>query len=70
MSSQANVHPGRMNKDGTYSDARVLSPLELFILNSLPESFNPPAETSEILIRQVMGECIPPLLLKKIFTKI
>lgn len=70
MSSQANVHPGRRKKDGTYSDARVLSPLELFILNSLPEDFCPPTNTSEILIRQVMGECIPPLLLKKIFSKI
>lgn len=70
MSSQANVHPGRKKEDGTYSDARVLSPLELFILNSLPEDFCPPSSTSEILIRQVMGECIPPLLLKKIFSKI
>lgn len=70
MSSQANVHPGRKNKAGTYSDARVLSPLELFILNSLPADFSPPPETSEILIRQVMGECIPPLLLKKIFNKL
>jgi DNA (cytosine-5)-methyltransferase 1 len=67
MSSQANVHPGRALNDGSYSDARVLSPLELFILNSLPEDFNPPKNTPEILIRQVMGECIPPLLIKKIF---
>ena len=37
ISSQANVHPGRKKSDGTYSDARVLSLLELFILNSLPE---------------------------------
>lgn len=67
ISSQSNVHPGRKKSDGSYSDARVLSLLELFILNSLPEEFNPPHETSEILMRQVMGECIPPLLIKKIF---
>ena len=67
MSSQANVHPGRRKPDGTYSDARVLSLRELFILNSLPSDFNPPEESGEILLRQVMGECIPPLLLKKIF---
>lgn len=67
MSSQANVHPGRKMKNGLYSDARVLSLHELFILNSLPADFSPPEETSEILLRQVMGECIPPLLIKKIF---
>ena len=33
ISSQRNVHPGRLNPDGTYSDARVLTPLELMILN-------------------------------------
>ncbi len=70
ISSQANVHPGRKRRDGTYSDARVLSLMELFILNSLPQEFNPPSNFSEILIRQVMGECIPPLLLKKIFEEI
>ncbi len=70
MSSQANVHPGRKKKDGTFSDARVLSPLELFILNSLPENLDFPNDTPEILIRQVMGECIPPLLLKKLFETI
>ena len=67
MSSQANVHPGRRKPDGTFTDARVLSLHELFILNSLPAEFNPPKQTSEVLLRQVMGECIPPLLLKKLF---
>lgn len=70
MSSQANVHPGRLIRDGIYSDARVLSLLELFILNSLPHNFTPPEDTPELLLRQVLGECIPPLLLKKIFEKI
>jgi len=70
MSSQANVHPGRLLSNGKYSDARVLSLLELFVLNSLPENFDPPRETSELLLRQVMGECIPPLLLKTIFEKL
>ena len=35
ISSQRNVHPGRLLDDGTYSDARVLTPYELMILNSV-----------------------------------
>lgn len=64
ISSQRNVHPGRRLGDGTYSDARVLTPLELFILTSLPRDWNIPEDTPEILIRQVIGESIPPLMIK------
>jgi len=70
ISSQLNVHPGRKLKDGTYSDARVLSPLELMILSSLPKNWNIPDKTSEILIRKCIGECIPPLLMKNILSQI
>jgi DNA (cytosine-5)-methyltransferase 1 len=66
ISSQSNVHPGRKLKDGTYSDARVLSVRELFILSSIPEDLNLPSNISEILIRNLVGECVPPLLLKNI----
>lgn len=66
ISSQRNVHPGRLKKDGTYSDARVLTPYELMVLTSLPKDWNIPDDTSEILIRQVIGESIPPLMVKKI----
>jgi DNA (cytosine-5)-methyltransferase 1 len=66
ISSQRNVHPGRLKKDGTYSDARVLSLLELFILSSLPPDWDPPNNTPELLIRQSIGESIPPLMIKKI----
>jgi len=66
ISSQRNVHPGRMKPDGTYSDARVLTPYELMLLTSLPTDWNPPDNTPEILIRQVLGESIPPLMIKKI----
>lgn len=66
ISSQLNVHPGRKLKDGTYSDARVLTPLELMILSSLPEKWNVPQDTPEILIRKCLGESVPPLLLKKV----
>ncbi len=70
ISSQRNVHPGRLKKDGTYSDARVLTPLELMLLTSLPKNWKVPKDTPEILIRQCIGESVPPLLIKKIASKI
>lgn len=66
IASQRNVHPGHLLEDGTYSDARVLTPYELMLLNSLPADWNIPDNTPEILIRQVIGESIPPLMVKKI----
>lgn len=70
ISSQLNVHPGRKLSDGTYSDARVLTPLELMLLSSLPKNWSIPDETPELLIRKCIGECIPPLLIKKIVSHI
>lgn len=70
IASQRNVHPGRLLPDGTYSDARVLTPLELMILDSLPQNWNIPDDTPELLIRQCIGESIPPLMLKEIVSMI
>jgi DNA (cytosine-5)-methyltransferase 1 len=70
ISSQRNVHPGRLKKNGSYSDARVLTPLELMLLTSLPKNWKVPKDTTEILIRQCIGESVPPLLIKKIAAKI
>lgn len=70
ISSQRNVHPGRLLEDGTYSDARVLTPLELMLLDSLPSDWGIPDNTPEILVRQVIGESIPPLMVKKIIKEI
>lgn len=70
ISSQLNVHPGRHLGNGQYSDARVLTPLELMLLSSLPENWNIPDSTPELLIRKCIGECIPPLLIKKIVAQI
>ena len=70
ISSFTNVHPGRKLKDGTYSDPRVLSLYELFIVTSLPKDWNPPEWASENLIRQVIGEAIPPLMIKEIVSVI
>ena len=70
ISSQRNVHPGRKNIDGTYSDSRVMTILELFRLTGLPDDINFPEDTSEILIRQVLGECIPPRLIEVLVKEI
>lgn len=69
ISSQLNVHPGR-KRGHVYSDARVLTPLELMLLNSLPENWHVPTDTPEILIRKCIGESIPPLLLKGVVEQI
>lgn len=66
ISSQNNVHPGRLKEDGTYSDARVLTLKEIFILTGLPEDWHPPKWASENLIRQVIGEGIPPKLIDRL----
>ena len=71
ISSQGNVHPGRLigtDEEGhpIYSDARVMSIYELMIMSSLPRDWNIPAWASDHFIRCVIGEGIPPLLVKKI----
>ncbi len=67
ISSQNNVHPGRLLEDGTYSDARALSLYEIFKLSGLPENWTPPKWAHENLIRHVIGEAIPPKLVESIF---
>ena len=65
------MHPGRLIQDSSdetkrvYSDARALSIYELLIVSSLPRDWNIPDWASDTLIRQVIGEGIPPLLIKK-----
>jgi len=70
ISSQNNVHPGRLLPNGTYSDARVLSLKEIFILTGLPDDWKPPKWASETLIRQVIGEGIPPRLIDNLLNTI
>ncbi|MBR6611446.1 MAG: DNA (cytosine-5-)-methyltransferase [Campylobacter sp.] len=66
LSSQSNVHPGRLQSDGTYSDARVLTLREIFILSSINADLDIPKFASDIQIRHMVGECVPPLLIEKI----
>ncbi|MCL8210639.1 putative BsuMI modification methylase subunit YdiO [Spiroplasma sp. JKS002671] len=60
VSSQNNVHPGKLTNKGLYSDARVLTILELLRLTGLPDDWNIPEWASDKLIREVLGECFPP----------
>lgn len=71
ISSLCCVHPGRyIGKDSDgydlYSDARCLTIYELLIVFSLPKDWNIPEWADDRLIRQVIGEGIPPMLVKNI----
>lgn len=72
MSSLCCVHPGHeieISKNKfLYSDPRVLTIYELLIVSSLPIDWPIPEWANDNFIRKVIGEGIPPLLVKKIFT--
>lgn len=70
ISGHNNVHPGRLKKDGKWSDPRVLTLRELFIVSSLPDEWDIPKDSKESFIRLLIGEAIPPLLLKNILQEI
>lgn len=70
MSSHNNVHPGYLQPDGTYSDPRVLTLLETFIVSSIPEDIQFPKGATDTFIRTVIGEAIPPRLMEKIVERI
>lgn len=63
VSSQNNVHPGRKKADGTYSDARVLTILEIMRISGIPDNWKIPNWASENLVRKVIGEMVPPRLI-------
>lgn len=71
ISAFSTVHPGRLindsevEKERVYSDARSLSIYELLILSSLPKDWNIPEWADDVFIRKVIGEGIPPLLMKR-----
>ena len=70
ISSQNNVHPGKLLADGTYSDARVLTILELLRLTGLPDNYPIPLNASDNLIRKVIGEAFPPKFCLSLFETI
>lgn len=66
ISSHNNVHPGYLQPDGTYSDPRVLTLLETFIVSSIPEDIDFPEGSTDTFIRTIIGEAIPPHLMERI----
>lgn len=64
VGSQSNVHPGRPKKDGTYSDARVMTVHELLLLSGIPLDWKIPSWANERLIRQVIGEMVAPKMIE------
>jgi len=75
ISSQGNVHPGRLiarGNDGEdqYSDPRALTLFELMLVMSLPQDWPLPMTTDEAFVRRIIGEGIPPLFVKKLFENI
>lgn len=70
ISGSNNCHPGRLLKNGLYSDARTLTLLELLIVSSLPKDYDLPENYNETFVRGLIGEGVPPLLMKKVLEKI
>lgn len=70
ISGSNNCHPGRLGKDGLYTDARALSLLELFIVSSLPKNMQFPKGTSDTVIRDIIGEGIPPKMVEAFMKEI
>lgn len=70
ISSLCCVHPGRafisISGEKLYSEPRCLTLYELFIVSSLPKDWNVPDWATDKLIREVVGEGIPPMLVKNI----
>ena len=70
IGSQENGHPGYAlvhsdnEEERIWSDARVLSIFELMRVSSLPDNWNIPDGTSSNVIREILGEGVPPKLLE------
>ena len=56
--------------DKLYTNPRVLTIYELLIVSSLPVDWNIPEWANDQLIRFVIGEGIPPLMVKKIIQQV
>lgn len=71
IGSQENGHPGRVIVDSPdeekriWSDPRVLSIFELMRVSSLPDDWNLPDGASSNVVREILGEGVPPRLLEQ-----
>lgn len=70
VSGHRSIHPGRPLSDGTYSDARCLSVLELLRVTGLPDDYAIPTWAPDSLIRDVIGECFLPKLVSRLIEMI
>ena len=73
ISSLACVHPGRpylSEGETLYSDPRVLTIYEILIVSSLPLDWPIPEWATDNLIRKVIGEGIPPRLIRVIIEQL
>lgn len=73
MSTLATVHPGRPyqeNGEVLYSDARVLSVYELFIVMSIPLDWPVPEWVDDSFLRFVIGEGIPSKMTRDILQEL
>ena len=70
IGSQENGHPGhpivdsKQEEERIWSDARTMTIFELMRLSSLPDDWNIPEKTSTNVIREILGEGVPPRLLE------
>ena len=70
IGSQENGHPGypivdsKKEEERIWSDARTMTIFELMRLSSLPDDWNIPDNTSTNVIREILGEGVPPRLLE------
>lgn len=70
LGSQENGHPGypivnsKNEEKRIWSDARTMTIFELMRLTGLPDNWNIPANTSTNVIREILGEGVPPRLLE------
>lgn len=76
ISSLCCVHPGFKIRDNGieenryYSEPRCLTIYELLLISSLPKSWAIPTWANEKLIRNVIGEGVPPMLIKNIIKEL
>jgi len=74
ISSLCCVHPGKEyideNNNKLYSDPRVFTIYELLLVSSLPVDWPIPPWAKDNFIRNVIGEGIPPLMVKKIMEEL
>ena len=70
LGSQENGHPGHPIIDSNdeskriWSDPRTMTIFELMRISSLPDDWNIPDKTSSNVIREIIGEGVPPKLIE------